>query len=246
MRTIFLALLIFSALSAQAQPLVAPVTAEFSGSGGNLPTACAEGVVKDDSTVETGWGWVPSVIEGQYVQEYHSSEFALRQLDKVCICWLRTRDDADIDFDVVLYEDVDGQPAATPYAVFPTRATDVPLGIVGEFTEIDLGGARIPQGTFYIGARWNANVDQFFFVCGDTTPTTPRQEVWFIDDRSEGEWGSSETTEDPLFIPHRAILVRPVGGLEGVIDVPALSFLGLITLAGALSVAGLLLLFRRS
>ena len=31
---------------------------------------CSDGVVLDDGTLETGYGWVPSVIDGRYVQRF--------------------------------------------------------------------------------------------------------------------------------------------------------------------------------
>ena len=219
-----------------AQPMAAP--GALGGGGPDLTSPCADGVVKDDGSVETGWGWVPSVIEGQYVQEFHRDEFVSPGLLEACICWLRTNNDADISFDVVLYTDVEGQPAEEPFAVVPATATDVPEGIVGAFTKVSLAGIDLPPGTFYIGPRWDPSTDQFFFVCADTTEGNPVTDVWFIDDRAE-EWSSVLETSDPLFRDHKAILVRPVVRGTVPVEVPALPVDGLVLLALLLAIAGL-------
>ncbi len=204
--------------------------------------ACEDGVVKDDGSVETGWGWIPSVSEGEYVQVYHSDEFPTREVDAVCVCWLRTRDDDEIDFEVVFYdsvldEDGDPQPADAPYAAIPATAVGVPQGIVGAFTEVDVPEVGIPEGELYVGVRWNAAADRFFFVCADTTAETPRVDVFFRDEKAEG-WDNIFATSDPIFVDHRAILVRPRPRQATVVDVPALDGAGLASLAALLAAAG--------
>jgi hypothetical protein len=195
-------------------------------------------VVKDDGSVETGWGWVPSVLSGEYVQVFERSEFSSGGIESVCVCWLRTRPDDSIDFDVVFYRDdvaKPGQPEATPFAVVPAHASGVPLGIVGQFYEVDVSNVELPPGTVYIGPRWDASIDQFFFVCADTTPTTPFTNVFFIDDRAKGEWSNIAETNDPIFALHRAILVRPVPRPVFAVEIPVLSrwpTLLLVTLLG--------------
>ncbi len=201
--------------------------------------ACTGGVVKDDGSAETGWGWIPSVIEGQYVQEFHSGEFPTRSLETVCICWLRTLPDSDIDFEVVFYRDVDGEPAGTPFAAIPATATGVGEGVAGgTFFAVDVSGVRIPLGTFYVGARWNPSADSFFFICADTNPDTEPVNVFFIDDRADG-WTSVFDSADPIFIPHRAIGVRAVASETAAIEIPILGSVGLWILGGLLSTAAL-------
>lgn len=209
------------------------------GSLSGLPPgpSCNDGVVKDDGSVETGWGWVPTATSGQYVQEFHSAEFPTRTLDRLCLCFLRTRQDADLDFELVFYRDTEGQPEPLPFAVVPGQALGLPDGIAGAtFVEVDLPEIEVPIGTFYVGPRWNPGVDQFFFLCADTTPTTPRTDLWFIDDRAEG-WDSALTTIDPLFAAHRAVMIRPVSFQGNAVDVPignlSTSFLALLLIVAA-------------
>ncbi len=244
MSLLLLALLPASALFGQ--PMAAPV------GGGRVLGAppgpsCDEGLIKDDGTVETGWSWVPSVIRGEYVQEFNSGELPTRIVDRVCLCFLRTRDDADLDFDLVFYrQHPEGVPEAVPFAVVPGQVRDLPMGVANSrFVEVATGGVEVPAGIFYVGARWNASIDQFFFICADTTPATPRTNLWWIDDRAEG-WDNAFTTIDPIFAQHRAAMIRPVAAavteIQGV-DVPV-GASGLVVLALGLAAVGLLRLWR--
>ena len=188
---------------------------------------CEDGVVKDDGIPETGYGWVQSVVEGIFVQEYHVSEFAGEELETVCVCWMRNRQDTEINFDVVIYGDADGVPMMSPAFVIPAVATDVPEALDGAFYEVDLSesGVRLGQGTFYVGARWNPSLDQNFFVCVDKSDDTPVVGGFFIDDRAD-EWADMLDTMDSTFLNHRALLVRVVGAEAGAMPVPTLSVSG--------------------
>ena len=241
--TLILLTRLTSGVAARAQPLAA---------GAEVPDAplvagpsCDGGVVKDDGSVETGWGWVPSVVDGQYVQQYEEADFPSRQLEKVCVCWLRTRTDDEIDFEVVVYDDVDGHPASSPVATVPATATIVPRGVIGQFVEVDLRGAFLPPGRSFIGVRWNPSRDQFFFLCADTSPATPITDVYFIDDRAD-QWTSVLRTVDPIFRAHHSVLVRataaPVPPL--VLEVPAADRRGLVVLILLIAFAGLVSLRR--
>ncbi len=241
-----LALCALSALTASGQPM-----APEPGRGAGGDPACEGGVVVDDGSAETGYGWVPSVIEGEFVQEFDADEFSSRRLQSVCICWIRTRPDTTIDFEIIFYRQVidpdDGSPipAAEPYAAVPASADVTPLGIAESFFEVDVGGVVVPGGRSYIGARWDASQDQFFFVCTDTSEDTDPVEVFFRDDRAEGEWTSVFESIDPIFDEHRALMVRVLPGPLAAIDVPALGAAGLTVLALALAGAASAVLRRR-
>lgn len=231
------------ALSITGQPLAPEPEL---GDGDDPSEACAGGVVLDDGSAETGYGWVPSVIEGEYVQEFDAARFTSRRLSSVCICWLRTRPDTRIGFEVVFYRQVadpkiEGRliPEKTPYAVFPGTAEVTPLGIAETFVEIDVDDLVIPSGRSYIGARWDASQDQFFFICADTTEETPPVEVFFRDDRAKGEWASVFESFDPIFADHRAMMVRTLPGPPVAIDVPALGTGTMALLAIVLSATAL-------
>ena len=234
-----------STISLRAQPL-APSSDTESAPGSGPTTgsdACAGGVIPDDGSAETGYGWVPSVLEGEYVQHFRGGQLANRRLETVCVCWLRTHPDSDIDFEVVFYQNVDGEPAATPYAAVSSSAEVTAMGIVASFFEVDVSGVTIPVGPSYIGARWDASADQFFFICTDTSDETEPVEVFFRDDRSpDGIWTSVFETIDPIFDEHKAIMIRATSG-PPVTDIPALAVAGLAVLA--LALAGVALVAMR-
>lgn len=205
---------------------------------------CADGVVVDDGTADGGFGWVPSVLEGRYVQEYRASQFPTRRLDSVCVCLFRgsqNNTDDTIDFEVVFYESVpvppeedlaktfDRMPAREPYAAYPSTAEGVPQGASENFYEVDVNGVRIPTGTSYIGLRWNANADTFFFFCADENEETPPVNAYFRDEEANG-WTSVFKTNDPIFDDHRAFLIRVRPSLETVVEIPTLGTAGSLTL----------------
>ncbi len=171
---------------------------------------CAAGVVKDDGDPETGYGFVPSAVEGVYVQRFRAEELRGRWLAKVCICLMKTRGEAEAAFEVVFYEDAGGRPAETPFASVPARATGLPRSkeAAGRFYEVDVS-VEVPPATFYVGARWDPSAAQFMFVCTDTSEETGKVPVFFREDRSGG-WVSVFQSRDPIFRPHRSILVRAV------------------------------------
>ncbi len=237
------ALALPSRLSAKPQALSTPLS---SATVEGAETACEGGVIQDDGTAESGYGFIPSDTEGEFVQRFRSGMFPTRNLESVCVCWVRTLADDTIDFEVVFYEEVDGVPAAFPFAAVPATAVVEPQGVVGDFTEVDVSGVRLPVGPVHIGARWDPSADRFFFVCTDRTLATPPVEVFFRDNLSEGEWTSVFESNDPIFLEHRAIMVRARASTEVPIEVPALGLVGLLGLVLALVGAGMRRLSRRS
>ncbi len=173
------------------------------------PTACAGGAIKDDGSVETGYGYVPSAVMGVYLQEFHSDEFPSRELSEVCVCWLRTRADSDLDFEVVFYEDQGGRPGNKPYAKVRSTATEVPKGVdaAGRLYTVDVSGVTLAEGKSYLGVHWNPSASTFFFVCTDTSEETELVNVFSAEDRAPA-WTNVINSRDPIFRPHRAILVR--------------------------------------
>lgn len=176
---------------------------------------CASGVVKDDGDPESGYGFVPSAKEGVYVQEFRSDELPRRQLAKVCLCLLKTRGASDAEVEVVFYRDAGGRPAATPFAAVRGQVEDLPRSkeTAGRFYEFDVTGVTLPEGTSYIGARWDPSEAAFLFICNDQTEATEKVGVFFHEDFAPG-WMSVFQARDPIFKPHRSILVRAVAASE--------------------------------
>lgn len=229
-------------------PLAAQPTAAALGAGASraaaFPEACAGGLVPDDGSAETGYGWIPSVIDGRYVQEVDAAQLPFRELRKLCVCWLRTRSDDEIDFEVVFHARQGDQPAPQPYAAVPARATGVPLGVTGRFYEVDVSGVELAPGISYVGVRWNPSIDRFFFVCTDTSPATPPVEAFYIDFLAS-DWTSVFESRDPIFANHRAMMLRLQARPATVLDVPAMGGAGAFLLALFLAAAAVRAVRRR-
>ena len=210
-----------------------------------LGGACADGVVLDDGTAESGYGWVPSVVDGRYVQTFQTIAFSSRRLQAVCICWTRTRDDVDVDFNVEIYRDTGEGPELDPIASIPASMSDVPEFPDAGFVEVDVSGQvpRLPRPIVHIGVAWDASVDQFFFVCADRSPGTDQVNGHFIDDRAQ-EWASVLDTNDPIFQEHRAMLIRAQAWPQGV--GPVLGWPGVLILSILLAAIGWPLLRKLS
>jgi len=206
---------------------------------------CADGVVKDDGTLETGYGWVPSTVDGRYVQRFEAAEFRSRKMEEICICWTRTRPDDELTFNVQLYRDRGGRPARSPDASIEVAATAVPTFPDGGFYSVDVSGFdfHAPTEVFYLGVQWNPSEDGYFFVCVDKSDETPVVDGWYIDDRAD-EWTSVLDTNDPTFNNHKAMMIRATA-LEGYFPmVPTLGTWGLLILIGAICAVGALALRR--
>ncbi len=178
---------------------------------------CAGGMVPDDGSAETGYSFVPSAKWGIYVQRIHTLDLSSRELDQVCVCWLRTRDDGEIDFEVVFFAaNPQGRPVAEPYATVAAHAAEVPKGKenAGRLWSVDVSGITVPEGMSFVGVRWDPGADSFFFVCADHSDGDSIHQVYYQDDRSKGSWQDALNTRDPIFRDHRAILVRTLAKEE--------------------------------
>ena len=180
------------------------------------PEPCAGGAIPDDGSVDTGYGYVPSAVMGVYLQRFDSGDLPSRELSEVCVCWLRTRADDDLDFEVVFYEDLGGRPGDAPYATVQATATEVPKGVdaAGRFYSVDVSGVTLAEGTSYIGVHWDPSASTFFFVCTDTGEDTEITEVFSMEDRSP-VWTNIKNSRDPIFKPHRAIMIRATSAQPG-------------------------------
>ena len=232
--------------------LVGPVSAQVLGPGmlaegvAAQNDDCSHGVVKDDGTLETGYGWVPSVVDGRYVQRFTYAELDSRKLEEVCVCWTRTGGDDEITFRVHLYRDSGGAPLLTPEASLEAVAVGVPEFPEGAFVSVDVSDAdmRIPTDVSYIGVEWNPSDDTFFFVCADHSDPTPVTDGFFMDDRAGG-WTSVLDTSDPIFAGHRAMMIRAVG-VEGYqFLIPTLGTTGIIVMVVGMAFAASLLLRKK-
>jgi hypothetical protein len=209
--------------------------------------ACDDGVVKDDGTLESGYGWVPSAVDGRYVQRFEVEDFRSRKIDEVCVCWTHTIFDEDeITFNVQLYRDRGGRPAGSPDASVEAVATLVPTFPDGAFYSVDVSDLHwiAPTNVFYLGVQWDPSIDQFFFVCVDQSPETPIVNAWFVDDRADG-WTSVLESNDPIFDEHRAMMIRGRAAEGTYALVPTLGEWGITILILVLAAVGVALIRRQ-
>jgi hypothetical protein len=187
---------------------VAPVVGRPVVGGGGNPN-CAGGEIHDDGIPENGYGWNPATVtDGREVDRFTPTSYPFTYTD-ACICWVRIGADADIDFNVQVFDD-DG-PAGAPGTLLgsvPAVATAVPNALPGAFYSFDITSMNlnITSGVVYIGAQWAPNVNQQFFVCSDQSVTTPLNVGWGF--ANALPWLSLPT----LFPAYRSLLVRALGG----------------------------------
>ncbi|MEN8164481.1 MAG: IPTL-CTERM sorting domain-containing protein [Acidobacteriota bacterium] len=213
---------------------------------GTIPgPACEDGLVLDDGTAETAYGWVPSAVWGEFVQTFPVGPLSSSRLDSVCICWTRTRPDATLDFEVVVYGGSQWLPGPTELFSFPAFVDAVPEWPDAAFVEVEapVDAPVLGGGFYHIGVRWNPSADQFFFLCADQSPTDEPEGGFFRDDRAEGEWGSVLDTSDPIFGDHRAMMVRVRA--HRVPWIPTMEPAGFVVLALLVGVSGWFALRRR-
>lgn len=207
---------------------------------------CEDGVVVDDGSLETGYGFVPSVFEGQYLQRFDAEDLPTRDAESVCVCWLRTRSEDAIEYEVVFYEDRDGEPDFLPYASVSAAAEDVPQGIVGRFYEVDVSGVELREGPAWVGVRWDAGDPSFFFVCADHGPDDGQVfPASFSFDRGRN-WFPVLENPDPIFAGHRSLLLRLLTRAPTPVEVPIQGLPARLLLVVALALTAVLLLGRRS
>ena len=93
-------------------------------------------------------------------------------------------------------------------------------------------GTRLKKWLVPEEATWS---DEFFFVCADHSAATERVDGYFIDDRAK-EWTSVLKARDPIFLEHRAMLIRARADPEAV--GPVLGWIQLTVLSAFLALAG--------
>jgi len=171
---------------------------------------CAGGVGFDDGTVETGYGFVPQALDGVYLQRLDAGDLPSRELEKVCLCWLKTKYSDDAAFEIVFHRDAGGVPEPEPYAKVAGVARELPASVdeSGRFYEFDVSGVTLPEGVSYVGAQWNPNANKYLFVCVDQSESAVEPvPVFFKEDQATG-WTSVFDSRDPIFRGHRALLLR--------------------------------------
>ncbi|MCK6561954.1 S8 family serine peptidase [bacterium] len=171
---------------------------------------CTDGEVHDDNTIENGYGWNPSLVsDGRTVERFSPGPLPF-SLTKICISWTRTGADADISFNIQVYDDdgAGGSPG-TLLTSIPVAAAGVPVWPSAAFYDFDVSGliAEINDPLVYIGAQWNPMTEPNFFICADESPTTPLQTGYGQNDYDGFVW----TPLQSYFPAYRAMFIRAEG-----------------------------------
>ena len=237
--SVMVAVLVASSVVVWSQAGAASRTVAVERQAGIVPgPGCEDGLVLDDGTAETAYGWVPSAVWGEYVQTFPVGPLISSRLDSVCVCWTRTRADDTLDFEIVVYSGSEYLPGRTELYSFPASLTAVPEWPDAAFVEVvaPLVAPALGGGFHHIGVRWNPSADQFFFLCADQSPNDTPAGGFFRDDRAEGEWASVLDSTDPIFADHAAMMVRVRA--HRVPWIPTLGLVGLMALALLLAISG--------
>ncbi len=213
---------------------------------GTIPgPGCEDGLLLDDGTAETAYGWVPSAVWGEYVQTFPDGPLVSSRVDSVCVCWTRTRTDDALAFEIVVYSGSEYSPGRIELFSFPASVVAVPEWPDVTFVEVQAppDAPALNASVHHIGVRWNPSIDQFFFLCADQSSTDEPESGFFRDDRSDGEWGSILDSSDPIFADHAAMLVRVRA--HRVPWIPTAGPVGFVALALLLAISGWIVLRSR-
>lgn len=219
-----------SAQEAALNPGVGPVgPANISGPLAPSIDNCAGGEIYDDGTAENGYSGnagIISTFEG--VQQFTPAAYPATY-ERVCV-GLVSLAGPTLDFEIEIRDDdgAGGTPG-TLLGTIPASETDIPAGLPCAFYEYDISslGLVIPDGSVYIGVRWNPMAFPSRFICADETPATPLH-LGFVNFNNPDNWQTTET----VFPAYRAKQIRAVPGSPNAI--PTLGIWGAFGLAGLL------------
>jgi hypothetical protein len=176
--------------------------------------SCVGGVTYDDGSFESGYR-IPFAADARFVQRFTPSAYPAT-LTHACACWANT-DAAGMAFNFVFYRDdgLGGQPGT----LVGTLPGTVLAGSFGQqmYKDVDCTDTKITidQGSIWVGTEWNAASNFHFFICADTSPSTP-QATALKSDNAGLNWTPVEFI-DPAFraLGIRAVIGAPVGTKGG-------------------------------
>lgn len=180
MGAVLLSVLLCASASAWAAPVAVkiPASAKAGAPRTAVSTIPGEGVPvwesHHDGKAESyyNWGTGTSVTAGEFIELFTPRAYPM-VFRTARVYWAGTGPDTDLDFDVVFYENVSGQPGSL-IAEIAATATNVPgYGSPAPY-DVDVSslGISLQEGSVFIGVRWNPSVEVGFAAPVDETPTT--------------------------------------------------------------------------
>ncbi len=209
--------------------LAAPLAAQLVPQG----DSCSDARSVDDNSVEGGAGFANATQIGIYSQRF-AADGANRPLTAICVCWTRdgSQEDAELDYELRLYSDLDGEPGdllwtgAVSVSEVPRFANEG----VRRYRHPLLPAPILPaNAAVHLAVAWSPFVDRGFFLCLDRSPETALQDAYTRADESP-VWTRVEEL-DPRF---RAFMLAPVAERPPAIPVPSGTPLGTWILASSL------------
>jgi hypothetical protein len=129
---------------------------------------CIGGEIYDNATFESGLGYF-DVESGTIVQKFTPASYPFKY-NKICIALTNTEDDADLEFNLVIYK-ADGDQGKPGFLLssIPSIANSIPDWPECSFFSFDISSDSpiILAGSVYIGINWNSMLEDGFAICKD-------------------------------------------------------------------------------
>jgi hypothetical protein len=176
--------------------------------------SCVGGVIYDDGSYENAYR-IPFAADARFVQRFTPSVYPAT-LTHACVCWANTSA-AGMAFNFIFYRD-DG-PGGQPGSLVGTLPGTVLASSLGQeiYKDVDCTDTKITidHGSIWVGAEWNAATNFRFYICADTSPSTP-QAAALKSDNAGLNWAPVQFI-DPAFsaLGVRAVIGPPVGTKGG-------------------------------
>jgi hypothetical protein len=204
-----------------------PGLSSFASSG------CDDGLRADDGSVEAGYRRFNFAgLQVGLLQQFTPPSYPYA-LSLGCICFTRTLNVAspsdptnfvaDVNYDLVIYQDAGGQPGAE-LARVSTTATSLPIFPAVQFYETGLS-VTLSSGSVWIGAMWVPSNNRMY-LCTDESDTTPVQPGLHSDDN--GATWNTMSSHAP-FANYNALMIRAAGGAGVAGSVPHLGMVQIST-----------------
>jgi hypothetical protein len=191
----------------------AGVSAEPDGAGDLGPLAlpegdCASGEIYDDGEAENGYSGNPAAIDTFDAVMLFTPESYPAVYETICLSLVGLGGPTH-QFTIRVWDDdgADNAPGTLLGETDTLTVDDLPDALPCTMYEVDVSdaGIVIPDGSVYIGVRWNPMDFPSRFICADETAETQLQPGYVNFDAGD-DWQPTQTT----FTNYRALLVRAV------------------------------------
>lgn len=154
----------------------------INGNEGIISPQCIGGLVYDDNTFETGYGWNAGRGIGKFVMSLTPSSYPFT-INQVCVALTRNSSGtANFIFDIVVYDQTGpgGGPGNLLAAIPNQTAVNLPIWpTVAWFDFTNLTGIpAITTGSVFVGISWNPETMVGHYIAADESATTTQRPGW--------------------------------------------------------------------